>query len=109
MRPVPQHGAANKTVQGMATRMRAMHAGAFEKIQTATLEERQDMMNGMFASRNEAHRLVAEAAQTLLPSLTPEQKTKSATSLPGLIGPGPGMGGGMGPAMGGGGAAPRNL
>ena len=93
-----------QTVQGMATQMRAMHAAMFEKMQTATWQERQDMMNGMFASRAEAHRMVEEAAQKLLTALTPEQKTKAATSLPGLIGPGPGMGrgpgGGMGPGHG---------
>ena len=100
----PAWGEYAQTVQGMATQMRAMHAAMFEKMQTATWQERQDMMNGMFASRAEAHRMVEEAAQKLLPALTPEQKTKAATSLPGLVGPGPGMGrgpgGGMGPGMG---------
>jgi len=104
-----------ETVQGMAMQMQAMHASVFEKMQTATWQERQDMMNGMFASRDEAHRIVHEAAEKLLPELTPEQRTKAATSLPGLIGPaagmGPGMGRGMGGGMGrgmGGGAPPRS-
>ncbi len=100
-----------RTVQDMATQMRAMHAAVFEKMQTATWPERQDMMNGMFASRTESHRMVEDAAKKLLPALTPEQQTKAATSLPGLIGPGPGMGrgqgGGMGPGMGGGSSSPR--
>ena len=89
-----------ETVTGIAKQMQAMHAAMFEKMQTATWQERRDMMDGMFASRNEAHRIVQEAAQKLLPSLSPEQKSKAATELPGLIGPGPGMGGGMGPGTG---------
>ena len=100
----PAWGEYAGTVQGMATQMRAMHAAMFERMQAATWQERQDMMNGMFASRAEAHRMVAEAAQKLLPTLTPEQRARAATSLPGLTGPGPGMGhgmgGGMGPGMG---------
>lgn len=89
-----------ETVTGTAKQMQAMHAAMFEKMQTATWQERRDMMDGMFASRNEAHRMVQEAAQKLLPSLSPEQKGKAATELPGLIGPGPGKGGGMGPGTG---------
>ena len=88
----PAWGEYAETVQGMATQMQAMHASVFERMQTATWQERQEMMNGMFASRTEAHRIVQEAAQKLLPALTPEQRTHAATSLPGLIGPAGGMG-----------------
>jgi len=67
------------------------------------------MMNGMFQSRDEAHRMVQEAAEKLKPQLTPEQQKLVATSLPGLMpfgglgrgmGRGQGMGMGHGPGMG---------
>jgi hypothetical protein len=103
-------------VENVGNQMRAMHANVFESMQTATWQERQEMMNGMFQSRDEVHRMVQEAAETLKPHLTPEQQKLAATSLPGLMpfgprggmghvqgmgmGRGPGMGQGMGPGMG---------
>jgi hypothetical protein len=98
------------TVQGVAGQMQAMHTSVFASMQTATWQERRDMMNGMFASRDAAHGLVRDAANKLLPSLTPAQKAKAATTLPGLMSAGPpaGRGPGMGPGMGmGGGQAPQ--
>lgn len=82
------------TVEDVAAQMRGMHTSAGESMRTATWQERQEMMNTMFAARDEAHRMVGEAAQKLLPSLTPEQRSLAATRLPGLIptGPGPMMG-----------------
>jgi len=89
-------------VEIMGNQMRAMHANVYESMQTATWQERQEMMNAMFQSRDEAHRMVQEAAQTLKPHLTPEQQKLAATSLPGLMpfGPGRGMGRGQGMGMG---------
>jgi hypothetical protein len=88
------------TVQSVAGQMQAMHASVFDSMQTATWQERRDMMNSMFGSRDAAHGIVQDAAKKLLPSLTPAQATKAATTLPGLITPGSGAGRGMG--MGGG-------
>jgi hypothetical protein len=84
-----------ETVKSMAAQMQAMHGAMFPAMQTATWQERQEMMNQMFGSRDEAHKRVEEAAQKLMPSLTAAQQTKAATSLPGLITPqGRGPGGG---------------
>jgi hypothetical protein len=69
-------------------------------MQTATWQERQEMMNTMFQSRDEAHRMVQEAAEKLKLHLTPEQQTLAATRLPGLMPFGPGHGMGRGPGMG---------
>ncbi len=93
------------TVQGAAAQMQAMHSSVFESMQTATWQERQAMMNTMFAARDAAHQSVKAAADKLMTVLTPAQQAKARTSLPGLIGPGPGrghgmMGGGRGPGMG---------
>ena len=87
-----------QTVQSMAAQMQAMHTAMFPAMQAATWQERQEMMNQMFASRDEAHKRVEAAAQKLMPSLTAEQQTKAATSLPGLIAP-PGRGPGGGRMM----------
>ena len=91
-----------ETVVGVAGQMKGMHDMMGPSMQSATWEERRDKMNMMFDARTEAHRIVQEAAQKLLPSLTPDQRTQAATILPGLVGPGPG-GMGMGRGMGGGG------
>ena len=88
-------------VETMGNQMRAMHANVYE-LHDATWQERQEMMNTMFDSRNEAHRMVKEAAEKLQPHLTPEQQKLASTRLPGLMpmgagmGHGPGMGRGMG-------------
>jgi hypothetical protein len=85
------------TVQSVAGQMQAMHASVFDSMQTATWQERRDMMNNMFQSRDAAHGIVEDAARKLLPSLTPAQATQAATTLPGLrtpAGRGPGMMGG---------------
>jgi hypothetical protein len=97
-----------EAVQGVAGQMQAMHASVFDSMQTATWQERRDMMNTMFQSRDTAHGIVEDAAKKLLPSLTPTQATKAATTLPGLMAPGRGPGGARGPGMGmGGGRAPQ--
>jgi len=78
-----------QVVQDTAGQMRAMHASAFETMQTATPQERRDMMNTMFEARQVAFGMVHDAATKLLPSLSAAQQAKAATILPGLIGPGP--------------------
>jgi hypothetical protein len=103
-----------EVVQTMANQMRAMHANVYEAMQTATWQERRDMMNAMFQSRTEAHRMVQEAAQKLLPNLNPAQRSQAALKLPGLMPQGRGhgmgqgmMGRGMGPGAGGAPATPQ--
>lgn len=79
-----------------ADAMQEAHAGVFGAMQTATWQERRDMMNGMFAARDTVHAQVDDAAQALLPHLTTAQRSKAQASLPGLIARGPGGGQGMG-------------
>jgi hypothetical protein len=89
-----------EAVESVARQMQAMHASVFESMPTADWQERRDMMNRMFGSRTEAHRIATEEAQALLPSLTEAQRTRARAILPGLMGWGPGMGRGMGRGMG---------
>jgi len=90
-----------------ADAMQEAHASVFSAMQTATWQERRDMMNGMFAARDTVHAQVSEAAQALLPHLTSEQRSHAQASLPGLIGRAAGGGQGMGGGMGrGGGMGP---
>ena len=85
------------TVQGVATQMQGAHQIMYEAMGTATWEERRDMMNRMFEARQQAFTTVHEAAQKLLPSLTPAQRTLASTCLPGLRVPRRGMMGMMRP------------
>jgi len=87
-----------RIVEGHAKQMQDLHASLWQSMPTATWQERRDMMNRMFQSRNEAHATVQAAAEKLLPSLTPAQRSRASTMLPGLIVPGSGMG--MGRRMG---------
>ncbi|MGE4049363.1 MAG: Spy/CpxP family protein refolding chaperone [Acetobacteraceae bacterium] len=84
-----------EVVKGNAAQMQAMHQTMYEAMGTATWEERRDMMNRMFESRQQAMTNVHEAAEKLLPALTPNQRQAAQQFLPGLRGPG-GMGMGMG-------------
>lgn len=80
-----------ETVRGVAEQMQGVHQTMYEAMGTATWQERRDMMNRMFESRQQAFDTVHDAADKLLPSLSPEQKTKATTALPGLMVRGPGM------------------
>jgi hypothetical protein len=88
-------------VQGVAQQMQAIHSTVFQAMPTASWEERQKMMNDMFAARDQAHQTVAQAAAELTPHLTPPQRTLAQTSLPGLMPRGYGRRGGMGMGRGG--------
>lgn len=90
-----------ETVTGVAGQMQGAHATVFESMPTATWQERQTMMNSMFAARDEAHKAVQQAAETLLPTLTPAQRSMAASTLPGMM-PTPSPGGrrGMGQGQG---------
>ena len=72
------------TVSGVAEQMQGLHQTMFEAMDTATWEERQQMMNEMFQARQQAARTVHEGAVTLVAGLTPEQKTEAENLLPGL-------------------------
>ena len=100
----PQEPAWNdyaEAVKGVAGQMRDQHQIMFDAMGTATWQERRDMMNRMFESRQQAMATVHEAAEKLLPTLTTAQKTSAQRILPGLAGPTgrghPGRGQGMGP------------
>jgi hypothetical protein len=75
------------TVNGASEQMRAMHQTVWESMGTADWEERRNMMNGMFASREQTRQMVQDAAQKLLPELDKEQQAKAETMLPGLVSP----------------------
>jgi hypothetical protein len=75
------------TVSAAAEQMRAMHQTVWESMGTADWEERRNMMNGMFAAREQTQKMVQEAAQKLLPELDKPQLDQAQTILPGLADP----------------------
>ncbi len=79
-------------VKDHATQMQAAHKTMFEAMGTATWQERRDMMNNMFATRQQAMTAVHDAADTLAGALTPAQKSQAAGILPGMRGSGMGRG-----------------
>jgi hypothetical protein len=87
----------------MSQQMQGMHQTMWASMQTATWQERRDMMNTMFEARQMGFNTVHEAALKLLPALTPGQRLKASTILPGLATPEPmgaACGRGGGPGMG---------
>lgn len=84
----PQEAAWNEyaaVVTAIADQMPAARATVFDAMPTASWQERQAMMNQMTEARDNAHAAVREAAEKLLPALTPAQRAKAATILPGLM------------------------
>lgn len=79
-------------VKDHATQMQAAHKTMFEAMGTATWQERRDMMNSMFATRQQAMTAVHDAAGTLAGVLTPKQRSQATGILPGMMGPGMGRG-----------------
>jgi hypothetical protein len=78
------------TVSSAGEQMRGLHQTVFDSMGTASWQERRDMMNRMFQARQQAYTMVHEAADKLLPALTPTQKSSAQSVLPGLA-YGPGM------------------
>lgn len=77
------------TVSGVRAQMQGLHQTMFDSMGTASWEERRDMMNRTFQARQQAFDSVHEAAEKLMTVLTPAQRTKAQSSLPGLaFGPG---------------------
>jgi hypothetical protein len=83
------------TVSGIGQQMQGMHQTMFEAMGTADWDERRTMMNTMFQARQQAFGTVHEAAQKLLPTLSPKQQGQAQEILPGLA-VGRGMMGGRG-------------
>ncbi|MDR3537162.1 MAG: Spy/CpxP family protein refolding chaperone [Acetobacteraceae bacterium] len=81
-------GAYADAVKASTTQMQAMHQSMWPAMETATWQERRDMMNRALEARQEAYTAVHEAATKLDAVLTPGQRTKAATMLPGLRTPG---------------------
>jgi len=79
-------------VKDHATQMQAAHKTMFEAMGTATWQERRDMMNNMFATRQQAMTAVHDAAGTLAGVLTPAQRSQATGILPGMMGSGMGRG-----------------
>lgn len=85
-------------VKQHAPQMHAARMHMFEAMNTATWQERRDMMHRAMEERQEAQAAIHAAAEKLVPSLSAAQKTQAATILPGLKAPmmrGGMMGGGM--------------
>ena len=73
------------TVSGVGMQMQALHQTMFESMGTASWEERRNMMNRMFEARQQAFDMVHEAATKLMSALSPSQKVKAQSILPGFI------------------------
>jgi hypothetical protein len=71
-------------VMGAGEPVRGLHRTMFEAMDTASWQERREMMNRMFQARMQAYDTVHAAAEKLLPRLDPPQRAKAAEVLPGL-------------------------
>lgn len=71
-----------------ADQMQAQHQTMFEAMGTASWPERCQMMNDMFATRQQAATAVHDAAAKLSEALTPAQRQEAQGILPGLMGRG---------------------
>ncbi len=72
------------TVSGVRAQMQGLHQTMFEAMNTASWQERRDMMNRMFEARQQAYDTVHAAAVKLMSALDPSQQTKARRELPGL-------------------------
>jgi hypothetical protein len=72
------------TVTGVGEQMQALHQTMFEAMGTASWQERRDLMNSMFQSRQQASDSVYQAATKLMAILDPVQKARAQQILPGL-------------------------
>jgi hypothetical protein len=76
-------------VTAPADQMRDMHRTMFDSMNTATWQERRDMMNRMMEAPQPSRDSVQAAARALLFRLTPTQRATGQQELPGLGGIGP--------------------
>ena len=72
------------TVSGEGEQMQGLHQTMFESMSTASWQERRNLMNQMFQTRQQASDMVHEAATKLLLALDPAQRAKARSILPGL-------------------------
>ena len=72
------------TITGAGQQMQSQHQTMFEAMGTASWEERRNLMNAMFQTRQQASDSVHQAATRLLAALDPAQKTRAQQILPGL-------------------------
>lgn len=78
------------TISGIGEQMQGLHQTMFESMDTASWQERRNLMNQMFQARQQAFGTVQEAATKLMSALDPAQKAKARSILPGCA-YGPGM------------------
>ena len=83
-------------VNGVAWQMRSVHQLMNHAMDTATWQERRDMMDRMAEARQRAFDIVQAAAKGLMTALDFTQRTKAEDRLPGLAGPGFGVMGYLG-------------
>ena len=74
-----------EVVKSHAAQMQDLHRTMWESMPTASWQERRDMMNRTFEARQQSFAAVHDAALKLEPTLTAEQRTKAAGTLPGLL------------------------
>jgi len=72
------------TVRGVGEQLQGVHQIMFEAMDTASWQERRDMMNQMFQARQQGFEIVNEAAIKLLPAVSPTQRAEAQRLLPGL-------------------------
>ena len=72
------------TVSGVGEQMHGLHQTMFELMGTASWQERRNLMNQMFQTRQQAFATVQEAATKLMATLSPAQKAKAQSILPGF-------------------------
>lgn len=80
----PAWGAYADVVKTSAAQMQDVRNSMWQAMDTATWQERRDMMNRAFEAHQQNFTAVHEAAAKLEPSLTPNQRAKAAAILPGL-------------------------
>src|SRR5579859_8104931 len=72
------------TVTGVGEQMQALHQTMFEAMGTASWQERRNLMDSMFQTRQQASHTVHQAAIKLVAALAPAQKERAQQILPGL-------------------------
>ena len=72
------------TVSGVGEQMQGLHQTMFKSMGTASWQERRNLMNQMFQARQQAFATVQEAATKLMSALSPAQKSKAQSILPGV-------------------------
>ncbi|HLY88919.1 MAG TPA: Spy/CpxP family protein refolding chaperone [Acetobacteraceae bacterium] len=72
------------TVTGVGEQMQALHQTMFEAMGTASWQERRNLMDSMFQTRQQASDTVHQAAIKLVAALAPAQKERAQQILPGL-------------------------